>query len=178
MCLSIKSCYLFVTFFGCAKHEKTLTGLDRHGPGDLLGLVRTQELPRVGPERAAERLGSIQMLISFHIFPVRYYVLWDKIDTEQMVATVRELSSQAHKATKSLKLLTYVGCPFAICPCSSLLHCASHIGLDEFSANGLLICWKEICQVVKAQKGLRAWPLYSWLQDEVSTETEFFPIDT
>lgn len=151
MCLSIKSCYLFVTFFGCAKHEKTLTGLDRHGPGDLLGLVRTQELPRVGPERAAERLGSIQMLISFHIFPVRYYVLWDKIDTEQMVATVRELSSQAHKATKSLKLLTYVGCPFAICPCSSLLHCASHIGLDEFSANGLLICWKEICQVVKAE---------------------------
>lgn len=57
-------------------------------------------------------------------FSAWYNVLWDKIDTGQMVETVRELSNQVHRA----------------------------------------------------QKGLRAWPLYSWLQDEVKNMSAALPL--
>ncbi|CAJ1396873.1 unnamed protein product [Effrenium voratum] len=57
-------------------------------------------------------------------FSAWYNVLWDKIDTGQMMATVRELSHQ----------------------------------------------------VKSASKGMRAWPLYSWLQDEVKNMSAALPL--
>ena len=59
---------------------------------------------------------------------------WEKIDTGQMLVTVRELAQQARSAGVWGAALWRCGC--------------------------------ALPQVRSAQKGLRAWPLYAWIQDE------------
>ena len=111
-----QNCYLFWS----KNHEKTLTGLDRHGPGDLLGLVRTQELPRVGERAATDWEASLVISFSSGIMYSGIRSTRSRWWPQCVNWAVRRTKQQSHWCM--LMLHDDLGCPFALVPLCCIVH--------------------------------------------------------